>query len=179
MGVQLLKVYSAEQIAAAVRRLADEISKDYAGEEVLLVVVLQGAFIFAADLVRQLRIPLQLDFVRLASYSGMESTGSIVVTKDVESAIDGRNVIVIEDIVDTGLTLAFMLERLHNRRPKSLKVCALVDKPSHRRVDVAPDYVGIVNSGGYLVGYGLDMDGKMRELPAIYEVQTLPSGGVE
>ncbi len=179
MDVQLSMAYSAERIAAAVRRLGKEISTDYAGEEVLLVVVLQGAFIFAADLVRELKIPLQLDFVRLASYSGMESTGSIVVTKDIETAIAGRNVLVVEDIVDTGLTLAFMLELLRGRRPKSLKVCALVDKPSHRRIDVTPDYVGIVNSGGFLVGYGLDMDGKMRELPAIYEVQTLPSGGVQ
>lgn len=179
MGEQLSMIYSAERIAAAVRRLAEDISADYHGEEVVAVVVLQGAFIFAADLIRQLQLPLRLEFIRLASYAGTESTGRIVVTKDIETEIGGKNVLVVEDIVDTGLTLAFLLDMLRGRSPKSLKVCALVDKPARRRIDVAPDYVGVVCDGGFLVGYGLDMDGRMRELPAIYEVQTLPSGGLE
>jgi hypoxanthine phosphoribosyltransferase len=165
-------IYSAERIAEEVRRLAAEISADYAGEDLLLVIVLQGAFIFAADLVRQLRLPLTLDFVKLASYSGTETTGRVVVTKDTEGAIAGKNVLIVEDIVDTGLTLAFLLELLRSREPKSLRVCALIDKPARRRVAVTPDYVGMVCKGGFLVGYGLDVDGKMRELPAIYEVNS-------
>lgn len=176
-NVHLTLVYSVERIAAEVRRLAAEISTDYVGEEVVLVIVLQGAFIFAADLVRHLTLPLTLDFVKLVSYAGTSTTGTVAMTKDVDSPIEGRNVLVIEDIVDTGITLAFLLERLRNRRPKSLKVCSLIDRPVQRQTAVAPDYVGITCQGGFLVGYGLDLDGKSRELPAIYELTTLPSGG--
>jgi hypoxanthine phosphoribosyltransferase len=175
--MHLAPAYSAERIAAEIRRLASEINADYAGEEVLLVVVLQGAFIFAADLVRQLTLPLTLDFVKLASYSGSATTGSVSITKDLDAPISGRNLLVIEDIVDTGLTLAFLLERLQSRGPKSLRVCTLIDKPAGRRVAITPDYAGITCMGGFLVGYGLDIDGKHRGLPAIFELTTLPSGG--
>ena len=176
-NMHLALAYSADRIAAEIRRLASEINADYAGEDVLLVVVLHGAFIFAADLVRQLTLPLALDFVKLASYTGSASTGTVAITKDLDAPIAGRNVLVIEDIVDTGLTLAFLLERLHSREPKSVRVCTLIDKPTGRRVAMTPDYAGITCEGGFLVGYGLDIDGRHRELPEIFELKTLPSGG--
>lgn len=177
--MHLVLIRSARQIAAAVRRLSAEITADYEGEELLLVVVLQGAFIFAADLVRQLQLPLEMDFVRLKSYSGMETTGSVVLAQDLDLSVTGRNVLVVEDIVDTGITLAYLLEVLRQRGPKSLKVCTLIDKPSGRRVAVTTDYVGMICKGGFLIGYGLDIDGMKRELPNIYEVRNFPQGRSE
>ena len=174
---QLRLVYSKEEIIAAVQRVADEISREYAGQELLLVVVLKGAFIFAADLVRRLRLPVEIDFVKLASYSGKESTGSVRITKDVESVVADRNIIVVEDIIDTGITLDCLLRDLTEKGPKSLKVCTLIDKRERRRIAITVDYAGIVCKSGFLVGYGLDMDENCREFDAIYEVADLPSSG--
>lgn len=174
---QLGPVYSREEITAAVRRVADEISHDYAEQELLLVVVLNGAFIFAADLARSLRLPLEIDFVRLASYSGVESKGRVEIINDVQTVIAGKNVLVVEDIVDTGITLDFLLRHLADRGPKSLKVCTMIDKRERRRITVRVDYSGIVSTRGFLVGYGLDIDDRCRELEAIYEVADLPSCG--
>lgn len=163
-------LYSAERISAEVERLAAEISTDYKGETLLLVVVLKGAIFFAADLARQIRCSIVMDFVKLSSYKGTESTGTITISKDLEIAVAGRNVLVIEDIVDTGLTLTFLLARLRAEGPRSLKVCTLIDKKGHRKVDVVPDYAGIVCDEGFLVGYGLDLDEQYRQLPEIYEI---------
>jgi hypoxanthine phosphoribosyltransferase len=174
---QLRLVYSKEEITAAVQRVADEISLEYAGQELLLVVVLKGAFIFAADLVRSLRLPVEIDFVELASYSGKETTGSVRITKDVESVIKDRNIIVVEDIIDTGITLDYLLRNLMEKGPKSLKVCTLIDKQERRRIAITVDYAGIVCKRGFLVGYGLDIDENCREFDAIYEVADLPSSG--
>jgi hypoxanthine phosphoribosyltransferase len=157
--------------------VATEISRDYAEQELLLVVVLKGAFIFAADLARSLRLPIEIDFVKLSSYSGMESTGRAGITQDVETAIAGKNVLVVEDIVDTGITLDFLLRHLAGRGPKSLKVCALIDKRERRLIGVTVDYAGIVCTKGFVVGYGLDIDERCRELEAIYEVADSPSCG--
>lgn len=168
-GMDRRLLYSEKRIADEVQRLAKEISSSYAGEELLMVVVLKGAFFFAADLARQVQLPLTLDFIKLSSYSGMESTGRVTITKDLETSIAGKHVLVVEDIIDTGLTLAFLLEKLWEREPKSLKVCTLIDKQEHRRVEARADYVGIACKGGFLVGYGLDLDEKMRELSQIYE----------
>lgn len=176
--VELRLLYSGKRIAAEVRRLAQEISSDYTGQELLLVVVLKGAFFFAADLARCINLPLTIDFVKLSSYRGTETTGKVMITKDLETATAGKHVLVVEDIVDTGLSLAFLLENLRNKGPKSLKVCTLIDKRERRRVEVAADYVGIVCERGFLVGYGLDLDESRRELPAIYEVVNSPSGGL-
>lgn len=177
MELQLGPVFSREEIAAAVRMMADEISRDYADQELLLVVVLKGAFIFAADLARSLKLPIEIDFIDLASYSGVESKGKVEITKDVETAIAGKNVLVVEDIVDTGITLDFLIRHLAAKDPKSLKVCTLIDKRVRRRIAVTVDYAGIVCSKGFLVGYGLDIDERCRELEAIYEVADLPSCG--
>jgi hypoxanthine phosphoribosyltransferase len=174
---QLRLVYSKEEITSAVRRVADEISRDYAGQELLLVVVLKGAFIFAADLVRKLRLPVEIDFIKLASYSGKESNGRVRISKDVESVIAARNIIVVEDIVDTGITLDYLLRNLADKGPKSLKVCTLIDKRERRRIAITVDYAGIVCKSGFLVGYGLDLDENCREFESIYEVADLPSSG--
>lgn len=169
-GETLHLLYSEERISAEVERLAAEISTDYENEPLLLIVVLKGALFFAADLARQIRCAVEMDFVKVASYRGTESTGTITITKDWESAVAGRNVLVVEDIVDTGLTLTFLLARLRAEGPRSLKVCALIDKKQHRKVDAVPDYTGIVCDDGFLVGYGLDLDEQYRQLPAIYEI---------
>ncbi|WP_459815441.1 hypoxanthine phosphoribosyltransferase [Geotalea toluenoxydans] len=163
-------LYSRKQIAGEIRRLAREITIAYAGEELILVVVLKGAFFFAADLARQIQLPLILEFVKLSSYRDMNSTGDVTMTKDVETSLTGRNVLIVEDIVDTGLSLAFLRERLLARGPKSLKICALIDKKERRKIEVKTDFTGLECPGGFLVGYGLDLNEKLRELPAIYEL---------
>ncbi len=171
--VRLRLLYPENRISAEVQRLADQITTDYAGQEILLIVVLKGAFIFAADLARRIRRPLMLDFVRLSSYSGMETTGEVFLVNDIEAPITGKHVLVVEDIVDTGLSLEFLLRNIESRRPRSLKVCALIEKRGRRRVDVKVDYTGIVCDGGFLVGYGLDLDGRCRELPEIYTIEPI------
>src|SRR5512141_1710860 len=172
--VKLRLLYTENRISTEVQRLADEISADYAGQELLLIVVMKGAFFFAADLARCIRLPLTLDFIRLSSYSGTDTTGEVFLVNDIETPVAGKHVLVVEDIVDTGMSLVFLLQRLRSRGPKSLRVCALVDKQGRRRADVAADYTGIVCDDGFLVGYGLDLDERCRELPAIYEIETNP-----
>jgi len=162
--------YSPEQIIAAVRKLAAEIAADYGERPLLFVVVLKGALFFAADLAREVRLPLTVDFVRLSSYQGTESTGMISMPMEMEHMVTDRDVLVIEDIVDTGQSLAYLLKALQAKKPRSIRVCALIDKRGTRKADVAPDYAGFVCKGGFLVGYGLDLDEQFRHLPAIYEV---------
>ena len=175
--VELRLICPENRISAEVQRLADTISADYAGQELLLIVVLKGAFIFAADLARRIRLPLTLDFVKLSSYDDTETTGEVSLVCDIGTSVTGKHVLVIEDVVDTGLSLAFLLQRLGRRGPKSLRVCAMIDKRGRRRVEVTADYTGIVCDDGFLVGYGLDLNERCRELPAIYEVVTNPSCG--
>ena len=177
-GFNLQELYSKERIEAEVSRLAGEISAAYAGEELLVVVVLKGALFFAADLVRALRVPVEMDFVKLSSYEGTQTTGSVLVKKDLETNVAGRHVLVVEDIVDTGLTLTFLLDLLRQRGAKSLSVCTLIDKTERRQAVITPDYVGIACDGGFLVGYGLDLDERMRELSAIYQIIGNTPGGV-
>jgi hypoxanthine phosphoribosyltransferase len=176
-GTGLRLVYSEERILTEVQRLAAEISRDYAGQEIILIVVLKGAFMFAADLARQIRLPMTLDFVRLSSYSGMDTTGEVMMGVDTGADIAGKHVILVEDIIDTGLSLSSLLRSLNLKEPKSLKVCVLIDKKGRRRVEVGAEYTGIVSNDGFLVGYGLDLDERYRELPAIYEIVTNPSCG--
>lgn len=166
------EIFSREWIENAVSRLAGEISADYAGRELLVIVVLKGAFIFAADLVRNLTVPVMVDFVEVSSYSGMNSTGTATLTRDLTLPVQGRHVLVVEDIVDEGLSLSFLLDDLQRRNPESVKVCALVDNRRRRSVPVDPDYAGVRCTCGFLVGYGLDMDQRYRELPALFEVMT-------
>ena len=175
--ITLRLLYPPERISAEVRRLADAISADYAGGELLLVVVLKGAFIFAADLVRCITIPFQLDFVRLSSYSGANSTGEVRVFDDIRIPMTGKDVLIVEDILDTGLSLRFLVDKIMAKSPKSIKVCALIDKKGRRCTEAAADYVGITCSDGFLVGYGLDLNEGYRQLPAIYELGAPPFRG--
>lgn len=172
---ELRLLYSTERIAAEVERLAEAISVDYAGQDLLLVVVLKGAFIFAADLVRRITIPFNLDFIRLSSYSGTETTGSVYLVSDLQAEVRGKHILVVEDIVDTGTTLRFLKEQLEKKQPESVKVCALIDKPERRLAEVTADYTGMMCADEFVVGYGLDLDERFRELSAIYEVVAHPA----
>ena len=160
---------SRETILSKVKELAHEISSDYEGKDPILIGILNGVVFFFSDLVRAMTIPSRIDFIRAASYgSGMESSGTIKVTKDVEIPIKDQPVILIEDIVDTGLTLKHIVKRLESRGPESIRICALIDKLERRDEEIVIDYCGFQVKEGFLVGYGLDHDEKYRYLPAIY-----------
>jgi hypoxanthine phosphoribosyltransferase len=159
-------------IQKRVKELADQISGDYTGRELIVIGILKGAFIFMADLVRAMSIPCRIDFVRMASYgAGSESSGKAVMTKDIETSINGRDILIVEDIIDTGLTLKYLVEWLKERNPHSLKVCALLDKRKKRKVFFEADYVGFTIDDGFLVGYGLDFSERYRFLPEIYAIK--------
>jgi hypoxanthine phosphoribosyltransferase len=172
MPPQMIPVLTRAQIQKKVKELADYISKDYRDKDILVIGILKGAFIFLADLVREIAVPVEIDFVRLASYGSHTSTsGGIRITKDVELGIRGRHVLIVEDIVDSGLTIACYLAHLKKCRPKSIKVCAFIDKRERRKVRVQLDYAGHVIDQGFMVGYGLDFDEKYRNLPDIYHLK--------
>ena len=157
-----------EEIAATVNRLAAEISRDYRDRRPVLVAVMKGAFIFLADLVRLLDFPLEVDFIRLSSYSrGKESSGKVKVVHDLSTEVEGRHMLVVEDIVDTGLTTSFLLDYLKKKKAASVRLCSLTDKPSRREVPVDIDYLGFTMPDRFLVGYGIDWDEKFRYLPDI------------
>ena len=159
-------IITQEDIAKRVDELASEIRRDYRGKNPLLIGILKGSFVFLADLVRAVNIPAEIDFVRLASYgSGTESSGKIKLVKDIETPIKDRHVLVVEDIVDRGLTVRFLLDYLKFREPASLRLCTLFDKPSRRKVEVPIDYIGFTVPDAFVVGYGLDLDEKFRYLP--------------
>lgn len=161
-------LFSTDQIALRVKELAAQIDKDYQGHEIMMIAVLKGSFLFIADLVRALETPTVVDFVRLASYgSATQSSGIIEVRKDLEMSIEGRHVLVVEDIVDSGLTLESLRSMLLNRNPASLRICTLISKEAHRETDVQVDYVGFAMEDGFIVGYGLDLDERYRDLPDI------------
>jgi hypoxanthine phosphoribosyltransferase len=165
------RLISQEDIARRVRELAARISEDYRGRDLVLVGVLKGAFIFLADLVRALDFPVEIDFVRLMSYgAGTTSTGEVHITKDVELPLKGRDVLVVEDIVDIGFTMDFLRRHLATHKPSSLKICCFIDKQERRQVEVPLDYVGFTVDKGFLVGYGLDCGEKLRTLPEVYEL---------
>ncbi len=164
----------AKEIHAIVKNLADRISQDYSGQELILVCILKGAFMFLADLIRHLKIPVRVDFVRLASYgSGTKTSGLVEITKDIETPIEGKDVLIVEDIVDSGRTLRFLKERLELSRPRSVKICALMDKKSRREVPIDVDYVGKEIENVFVVGYGIDFNERFRHLPEIYYVRAL------
>ena len=156
------------EIEATVGRLAAEISQDYHDKYPLLIGILKGSFMFMADLIRHLDFPLEVDFVRLSSYGeGSQTSGKVRVVQGLRSPIKGREVLVIEDIVDSGLTTAFLLDYLRKKKPASLKFCVLTDKPSRRQTPVTIDYLGFTVPNKFLIGYGLDWDEKFRNLSDI------------
>ncbi len=154
-------------LRARVRALGEEIARDYAGRPLVVVGVLKGSFIFLADLVRAIDLPLTVDFIGISSYQGTRSTGVVQITSDLGRPIEGKDVLLVEDIVDTGLTMRYLLENLATRGPASLKVCALLEKPTRARVRIPIDYRGFVIGDEFVVGYGLDWDGRMRNLPFV------------
>ena len=164
-------LFNRDQIAREVQRLGKEISADFQGQEIMLVGVLKGSFLFIADLARALEIPAVIDFVRLASYgSDTQTSGIIEFRKELEMPIRDRNVIIVEDIVDSGYTLECLYNKLLLQEPRSLKICTLIDKRARREVDIEADYVGISMDDGFIIGYGLDHDEKYRHLPDIYVI---------
>lgn len=169
---ELIPVLKTEEIDASIASLARQISSDYKGRPLVLVGVLKGAFIFLADLVRRLTIPVQVDFVRAASYgSGDTSSGRIKLTKEIDLDIAGKDVLVVEDIVDSGLTLTYLVDYMKKFKPATVRVCTLLDKHERRQSKVKVDYACHIVEKGFLVGYGLDYDEAYRELPAIYHMK--------
>ena len=164
MAVNTDKVLvSHEEIEQMLDRLSKELNRDYKDETLVVVGILTGAFIFTADLIRRLDMPVIVDFMQVSSYVGEFSTGELKIKKDLSYDIKDKNVLIVEDIIDTGRTLALLKERLLERGPKSLKICTAFDKPSRRVNDLKPDYNGIVVPDEFIVGYGLDLDGKYRD----------------
>jgi len=165
-------VLSSQQIHARVAELAAKISADYTGKDLVMIGVLNGAFIFLADLARAVAIPHQIDFIRVASYGQSNtSSGTIQLTKDVEIDIRGKDVLLVEDIVDTGATLAWLTQNFKKRQAASVRICSLIDKKERRETEVAVDYIGFTLEKGFLVGYGLDYAEQYRYLPEIYSLQ--------
>lgn len=157
-----------EEISKRIKEVADEITKDYAGEEVLVVGILRGAVVFYAELVKQIDLDLRFDFMSVSSYgSGTTSSGEVKIVKDISQPIEGLNVIIVEDIIDTGNTLKNLKKLLLTRNPKSLKICSLLDKPSRRKVELEGDYIGFTVPDEFVVGYGLDYQEKYRNLPDV------------
>ena len=156
------------QIHARVREMGARLAADYAGKDLVVVGLLNGVFPFFADLVRSMELDFDVSFMQVSSYGGgTESTGEVHILKDLDRSIQGRHALVVEDIVDTGLTLFKVRNLLLDREPASLRICTLLDKPSRRRVEVPVDYIGFTIEDHFVVGYGLDYDGKLRNLPYV------------
>jgi hypoxanthine phosphoribosyltransferase len=171
---ELIQEFSPEELEERLDELAAQINRDYEGKYPVLIGILKGAFVFLADLMRRLSFPVQVDFIRLASYGDrVETSGAIRITKDIELCVTDRDVLIVEDIIDTGLTLTWLIEHFQSCNPRSIKVCALIDKLEKRQVNLRPDYVGIHLEKGFVVGYGLDYSEKYRNLPGIYKVKFL------
>jgi hypoxanthine phosphoribosyltransferase len=171
-------LYSRELIQKRVQEIAGRLSADYAGRELIVIGILKGAFIFMADLIRAMTIPCKVDFVRVASYgAGQESSGKVVMTKDIETSIAGRDVLIVEDIIDTGLTLTYLVNWLKERNPNSIKVCVFLDKRKRRKVSFEADYVVFTMDDGFVVGYGLDFNEQARYLPEVYIIKQEQVGG--
>ena len=158
-----------EQLTARIAELGEKLSRDYAGKNLILVCVLKGGVLFLSDLVRAIHIPHAIDFMAISSYGGTrtESSGVVRILMDLNVSIEGRNVLIIEDIIDTGRTLSYITENLRTRNPASLKICTLLNKPSRREVQVALDYVGFDIPNEFVVGYGLDYNELYRNLPFV------------
>lgn len=171
---RLVLLYSRDQIARRVSELARVISADYADADLVLIGILRGAFVFLADLIRQLTVPVVIDFVGAASYgSRTETSGQVAITKGAQVPLSGRDLLLVEDIEDTGVTLQAIRNKLKELGPRSIKVCTLIDKRERRLVDVPVDYVGFKVDRGFIVGYGIDYAEQYRYLPDIYRVEGL------
>ena len=161
-------LYSEEALASRVSELAKAIESDYQGKELLVIGVLKGANIFMGDLIRKINLPLQMDFIAASSYgSSTESSGVVKIVKDLDYSIEGKHVLIIEDIIDTGLTLRYLEENFRSRKPASLEICTLLDKPERRKAEIDVKYVGYQIPDEFIVGYGIDYAEKYRNLPYV------------
>ncbi len=161
-----------EELAKRIAELGAQISADYAGEEIMMVCILKGAAFFACELAKRITVPVMVDFMATSSYgSGTVSTGEVIIKKDLDISVEGKNVLVVEDIIDSGHTLHFLTELFSGRHAKSIKLCSMLDKPERREVDVVMDYVGFTIPDEFVVGYGLDYDQRYRNLPYIGVVE--------
>jgi len=168
----LIPVLKKDRIETLVGKIAQNISDDFEGCELVLVGILKGSFVFLADLIRHLTIPIQIDFISAASYEfGTRSSGNIRLTKALDMDIKGKNVLVVEDIVDTGLTIDYCMDYLRSFQPKTLKLCVMVDKTERRERKITIDYTCYKADGGFLVGYGLDYNQRYRELAELYRLE--------
>ena len=159
---------SEEQLSQKIAELGEEISKDYQGKEIVAICVLKGAILFMADLARAVKVPMALDFMAVSSYgNGTSTSGTVRILKDLDNSIEGKHVLVVEDIIDSGVTLKYLLKNLKSRKPASIKLCTLLNKPERRRVEVDIDYCGFTVPDYFLVGYGHDYAKKYRNLPFI------------
>ncbi|MEK6250731.1 MAG: hypoxanthine phosphoribosyltransferase [Actinomycetota bacterium] len=169
---------SSEDLARRVQELGVEISRDYEGRDLVMVGVLKGAVVFIADLMRQLTVPCELDFMAVTSYgSSTDSSGVVRILKDLDAPIEGRDVLIVEDIIDSGLTLQYLMRNLKVRSPRSLEVCALLTKPERRRVDLPTRYVGFEIPNRFAIGYGLDHSQKYRNLDYVAVLENGPENG--
>lgn len=159
---------SEEKLAAVIKELGSQISEDYRGKNLLMVSILKGSVVFMSDLMRAVTIPCRIDFMSVSSYgSGVKTSGVVKIVKDLDIPLAGYDLLIVEDILDSGMTLSYILEVLEARGPKSVKLCTLLDKPDRRKVDIKPDYVGCEVPDEFVVGYGLDYDEKYRNLPYV------------
>ncbi len=159
---------SQEELSEIVKKLGAQISEDYKNEDLILVSILKGSVIFMADIMRAITVPCTIDFMAVSSYAdGTESTGVVKIIKDLDISIEGKNLLIIEDILDSGRTLSYIKEMLLTRKPKSIKICTLFDKPERRQVDLYADYIGCKVPNEFIVGYGLDYNEYYRNLPYI------------
>ena len=166
--MQVKVLISAEEIKKRVREMGEEISRDYADKELVVVGILKGAFMFMSDLVREILVPLEVDFMATSSYGLATKTSGVVrLLKGLDTPIEGRHILIVEDIVASGLTLAYLTQLLQPRKPASIKTAVLLDKPERRRNEFEPDYVGFTIPDEFVIGYGLDYNNKFRELPYV------------
>jgi len=163
---------SEAEIKNRVNQIAEEIEKDFNNEPIVLIIVLKGSFVFAADLIRAMKGDIKVDFISVSSYSNQtESTGKVKLLKDLDANITDKNVVVVEDIIDSGLTLHFLRDHLQMHKPKDIRICTLLDKPERRKVNLPVDYVGFVIPDEFIVGYGIDYAQNYRNLPYIATVE--------
>jgi hypoxanthine phosphoribosyltransferase len=168
----ILRKISEEEIRLKVKKIAQDLTKDYQDREPVLIGVLNGVFIFFADLVREISFPLKMDFVRLASYGSKDvSSGKISLKKDIELSVQGKPVLIVEDIIDTGLTLSYLVRHIRDKEPESIKICTLINKLERREKVIQIDYWGFEIERGFLVGYGLDYNEQFRSLPYILSLE--------
>lgn len=167
MDYTIKTLLTREQVEKRIKELAKEIEKDYRGKELLVIGLLKGSIMFMSDLIKEMDLPVMIDFMSASSYSGTMSTGVINISKDTDISVKDRDVLIVEDIIDTGLTLSHVRKLLEERGTKSLKICTLLDKPSRRTVEIKGDYTGFEIPDEFVVGYGLDYDQHHRNLPYI------------